>query len=84
MRGLEDEIADGDIRVELLADLPLQGRGVGFVRAGLATGKLPQVSEVHARLTPGQQKPAIVNDHGGDDDEVHALRRRATRGGVHG
>ncbi len=67
MRGVKDEILDGDIDVELFAQFPAKRDVVRLVGVDFASGKLPHTGEVHAGNPAGHEKPSVLFDHRGDD-----------------
>ena len=67
MRGLEHQVVDGDVGVELFDDFTPQRGGVRFAVGDLAAGKLPVPGQVDAVLPSCDEKPVIVLDDGGDD-----------------
>lgn len=69
MRGVMDEIFDGDIDVELFAQFPAEGAVVFLVRVDFASWKFPHSGEVNAGKPPRDQEPAVLFDDRGDNRE---------------
>ena len=67
--GFEHQLVNDDIGVKLLDDFASKCRVVRFAGVDLASGEFPMASEVHALLSPREEKTIVVLDHGGDDDE---------------
>ena len=75
MRHIEDQLADVDLGVQLLADLAGQSRVMRFSLVDLAAGKFPQAGEVNALLPSRDEKRAALFDHRSDNDD-HDLDNR--------
>ena len=69
MRHIEDQLADVDLRVQLLANLAGQSCLMRFPLVDLAAGKLPQAGEMDALLPSRDEKRAAFFDHRSDNDD---------------
>ena len=83
MCNVEDEIADIDVGIELLADFAGQRCSVCFAFVDFAARKFPQAGEVDAFLPASDQERAISFDHRRYDNDhfvVGAAFRRPILG----
>ena len=72
MRGLEDEVSDDGLDIELLVDLAAQRRGVRFAIRNFAAREFPETREVNAVLPPCDEKLIfLLDDCCNDEDARH-------------
>ncbi len=72
MRGLEDEVSDDDLDIELLVNLAAQRRRVRFAIRNFAAREFPETREVNVALPPCDEKPILpFNDGCNDEDARH-------------
>ena len=69
MRHAEDQLADIDLRVELLPNLAGQRRVMRFFFVDLPTREFPEAGEMDALLSPRDEKrAAFLDDRSHDND----------------
>ena len=74
MRGLEDEVSDDDLHIELFMNFTAQRHRVRLAIPNFTAREFPETREVHAVLPPCNEKPILPLDDGGDDeDSIHCV-----------